>query len=117
MFPPRCDGQVLLCLLELLQEPVLEDVHFVEVVLTPKLGAVVAGIADVDDGALVDFTLKADIPALDITGTQIRIETIQAAREACGDGIGGSAGLSGAVREGRVASRNRIATGAPKTAG
>ena len=67
------DRQVRLRILELVQEAVFEDVHFVQVFAEPDVVRHVADIADFESRALAELALDAEVPLLGIGLADIRI--------------------------------------------
>ena len=72
------EGQVVLGSLELVEEAVFEDVDLVDIHLAPEVGAVVAHVADFEHGIASQLALDADVPTLDVTRLQVRVEIVDA---------------------------------------
>ena len=68
------DGQILLRELELLQEAVLEDVHFVEVVGSPEIVATIADVADLERPVAPQLPLVADAEVIDVRRPDVGID-------------------------------------------
>ena len=75
------DREIGLRVLELLEESVFEDVHFVQVVRPPHVAAAIPQVAGLDDGARTDFSLDADVPRLDVRRPQVALHRREAVRE------------------------------------
>ena len=71
------DRQVLVGIVELGQETVFEDVHFVNVILVGQANTVVRLVADFKGQVRRKFTLKSGVPGFHHRRTQIRIENVQ----------------------------------------
>src|SRR5262249_7420796 len=70
------ESKILLCDLEFVEEPIFENIYFVDVDLPPERCAVVADVANVQHRRWRDLSLQADVPGLHVSHPQVRIELI-----------------------------------------
>src|SRR6516165_9712046 len=70
----RVRGQISLGLFEFIQEAVLEDVYFVDVVFEPLMDRTIAYIPHFYDTPIADFPLNAHVPGLGVRLADLGID-------------------------------------------
>src|SRR5262245_40817557 len=81
------DLEVPLCVLELVQEPILEDVHLVQIVAVPEMRSLVPHVARLDHGVPAQFALDAEVPLLNVRRAQVRLHRAEADVAECEIGL------------------------------
>src|SRR4029078_1997215 len=77
------NSKILLCVQKVAQEPILENINFVDVVSTPCVGRFVANVPDLNRRVLHDLALVSKIPLVHVRGAQIWIGRPQTAGIIC----------------------------------
>src|SRR6185369_5799907 len=73
-----CDvrEQVLLCEIDLIEESVLKEIDFVQIVLTPEIGAAIADVSHLDDHVRRQLALNAERPRFNVTSLHVFRERV-----------------------------------------
>src|SRR5262249_34093214 len=96
------DAQVVLRDLELVEESILHDVHFVEVVAAPQMHTMISREAELHHHVFAEFALPADVPALHVTQLEVRLKIADAGTETCRIRKNRCAGQTRPCGEGRL---------------